>query len=465
MQLRPWYPFVDVLDAGHPPLVSWCLGLLFWLPVPRLMAFHLLSWAAAATLVSATFEIGRRHFGLGVGLSAALLTAVHPVVAAQALQLNLDLYVAAFTMLALLGAARGSPVLTGIGCVGATFSKLNGIFVLAPVTLWLVARWALEPKRAPRALFSALLPVGVTAALFAGYHAAKLRLTGHLFATAESADANLTFVASGGEYVERLKHAAHQVFGFNNPSLWALAVLVVAAALVGLRAIRSRSFGELWRGPGMGAGALLVLLFASQLGLWSLRRYPALVRYFMVVQPALYLVACAVLARALGRFTRIGLPLVAATLVLAFVAAWSPAYRRQLPARLAESLALPPAEIDTNHENSLDLVDQLETFRQAVARLDALAKAAPRAPTVAVAWPYDAYLADPEHGMTPRRYEVRGLRPSPEADFALVTSSRDSTRSPFNVAPRGYRTVEAFVRRRAWTVLLERDPLDPALAH
>jgi 4-amino-4-deoxy-L-arabinose transferase-like glycosyltransferase len=455
MHQAPWYPFVNASDSGHPPLVSWLLGLLWWLPFPRLMAFHLLAWAAVATLVSSTFEIGRRHFGTGVGVGAALLTGLHPVVVAQALQLNLDLFAAAFTLVALVGATRRSPTMTTIGCVGATFSKLNGIFALLPISLWLLNEWARQPKRTSNSFARAQSPVLLTILLFAAYHGAKRGLTGHWFVTPDAVEANLTFVSSAGEYLGRFDHAWRQVFSFNNPNRFVAYALALSLAVLVLRGNRAHASTST-----RAVVALLIALIVTQLALWSVRRYPSLVRYFIVLYPAFFLLTCAALATALGRFARAGLPAVLAPILLAFIAGWNPAYRRSLPPRLARSLSMPPTSVGTNHENSLDLIDQLDTFRQAVARLNLLVRTeAPDART-AVAWPYDHYLADPEHQITahPLALSPWASVSGTQAEFALLTSSGDSTRSPSRaVIPSGYQVESAFSRGRAWTVLLRRE--------
>jgi hypothetical protein len=290
----------------------------------------------------------------------------------------------------------------------------------------------------------------------------KLGATGHLFVTPESVGPNLTFVASTTEYASRMEHAWNQVFGFNNPNRFVAYVLLLAVLLAALRTPRSDSDREARVRPGSDVVVLLVGLFATQLGLWSLRRYPALMRYFIVVYPALYLVAFAVLARALERHARAGIAVVVAPLALAFVASWNPAYRRFFPAPLASALALPPNGVSTNHENSLDVIDQLETFRQAVAELDALASDAHDGATVAVAWPYDSYLSSPEHLMTSRLHVVMPWSTvstaTPRPRFALATSSRDSTRTPSTTStPLGYRQQAVFARGRAWTLLLQRE--------
>src|SRR5688572_9414900 len=82
-------PFVLDFDTGHPPLISYTLALLWRLPLGQVAAMHVLVWSAAALLVATVFVIGHRLVHWSVGLGAAVLTGLHPVVAAQALQLNL----------------------------------------------------------------------------------------------------------------------------------------------------------------------------------------------------------------------------------------------------------------------------------------------------------------------------------------------------------------------------------------
>jgi hypothetical protein len=239
---RPWFPFVTEHDTGHPPLISWLLGALWHLPMSRLLAMHLLGWMAAALLCAAVFDIGRRTKGLFFGLCLATLVGFHPVVQAQALQLNLDLFQVAFAWTAVAGMVAGRPWQVALALTATSLTKLNGPFSIPPLALWIGWRLLQEGSLGnARRVLAAVWPIAIPSGVFVLYHALKYRLTGHLLVSPEFQDDNLRFVGSVSEYFERLRHALGQLLGFHNPNLW---MLILTAILIVIFCVRLRVPGS-----------------------------------------------------------------------------------------------------------------------------------------------------------------------------------------------------------------------------
>jgi 4-amino-4-deoxy-L-arabinose transferase-like glycosyltransferase len=442
-----WFPFVRAVDTGHPPLVSWMLAWTWLLPVDRLVAMHFLAWMAAAGFVAAVFEVSRRTFGLPAAIFVAGLLFLHPVFAAQALQLNLDLFHAAFAWLAILAAVVGRVRLLAALLSLTALCKLNGLFTVAGFAVWALSVPALSRDWRARRVLSAFAPLAVPALVFAGYHALKLALVGHAFATPEFVDDNLRFVASPREHWGRLLHARDQIVGFQNPNLWvlrisfvAIAAAAAAVAVSGVRAVRaaagdwllppSAEKGDAFYRP-MSSGTALGLVLAVaavHVELWSTRSYLSLVRYFVLVYPALYLTLAAVVSllpprrRGLALLT-IGLPLSALFFVQSkptLAARWFPGHTR--------ALLFPPSRVQTNYENSLEIVDLFQVLRRTAAHLE---HTAPPALRLQAPWPFSVYLSDPRHGL------VREARASSSdaPEIIIETSSRHPRKEPSELAP------------------------------
>lgn len=418
---RPWFPFVTEHDTGHPPLISWLLGALWHLPMSRLLAMHLLGWMAAALLCAALFDIGRRTKGLFFGLCLATLVGFHPVVLAQALQLNLDLFQVAFAWTAVAGMVAGRPWQVALALTATSLTKLNGPFSIPPLALWIGWRLLQEGSLGnARRVLAAVWPIAIPSGVFVLYHALKYRLTGHLLVSPEFQDDNLRFVGTVSEYFGRLRHALGQLLGFHNPNLM---MLILTAILIVIFCVRLRGPGSVrtaWEQlqPGKSAHsdrrffrpllpqetlALSVLFASGHLLLWAVRRYFALVRYTMVIQPALALCLLMMAVLAFPQQWRRALWAVTVPMLLLFVLTSHPRRASFLPKAIAAQLAFPPTGIDTNHENNLELIDELDTARRALADIE---QRLPPRVTIETRWPFNFFFTDPSLGMVKTPYRV-----------------------------------------------------------
>ena len=207
-----YFPFVKALDTGHPPLAGWLLGGLWWLPLPKLWTMHLLCWAAASLFLSSIYRVGKQGWGWPVGLGAAVLSATNPVIFAQAQQFNLDIFLVAFSFLALAAAAEGKPRLLALACIGGVFSKLNGMFMFGPFLLVAFFGCLFSVKRKHFSYWvSAFWPMLLALGLFVIYHAIKWFTTGHLFDDGSFEGGNqLRLVGEWSDYIRHLHHSLHQ---------------------------------------------------------------------------------------------------------------------------------------------------------------------------------------------------------------------------------------------------------------
>ena len=467
---RPWFPFVAALDTGHPPLVSWLLAIVWLLPVDRLVAMHFVVWVAGAAFVAAVFEVTRLTLGVVAGIFVAGLLFLHPVFAAQALQLNLDLFHAAFAWVAILAAVVGRVRLLALSLSLAALCKLNGLFTVAGFGVWAFAALAASRDLRAGRVLSAFTPLGVAVAVFAGYHALKVWLVGHAFATPEFVDDNLRFVASVGDHWGRLLHARDQILGFRNPNLWVSRALFVAVAVAAAAMARpgkgaARAAVTDWFSPDLPAdetesfyrplskGAalgLVVVVSAVHVELWSTRSYLSLVRYFVLVYPALYLMLAAAVTLLAPRRSAmfllgVGLPLSALFFVQArptLVAGWFPDHRG--------ALLFPPSRVQSNYENSLELVELVGVLRRTAAHLE---HTAPPGLRLNAPWPFSVYLSDPRHGV------VREARAGSSADPDIIVeaSSLHPGKKPDELTPAPGFALEHMERAgRVWMAVFRR---------
>jgi hypothetical protein len=462
---HPALPFVATLDTGHPPLVSFVLSLLWLVPVPRLITMHFLVWVAAALLVAAVFDVGRRAFGTGAGCFAAALLFFHPVFAAQALELNLDLFHAAFAWVAILGMVKGNARLATVGATAAALSKLNGLFTVAGLFLWICGRLAISCEVRPRQMLRALVPVVIPTGVFAVYHAIKLSIVGHLFATPEFQDDNLSFVHGLGAYGRRLAHAFDQIAGFDNPNLWVVRAIIVALVTVLVARATKQLRLTAWRiapspaqkDPGFyrplapaSALAVVLVVAAVHVGLWSLRSYPSLVRYFLLVYPALYLTLAALVTLLPPRLATTALASLGFPLVALFALQARPTMVLRVFPEHARALLFPPSGVGTNYENSLELVDLMTVLRRTANDVE---RRTPAIDRVRAKWPFEAYLTDPRHGMvrTARRFS------SDDPELVVETSSAHPGRGARDIdPPPGFELDHVERVGRVWIALFAR---------
>jgi len=411
---RPWFPFVVEHDTGHPPLIAWTLGVLWHLPLPRVLTMHLLGWAAAALLCAALFDLGRRTLGFLEGLCLAALVGLHPLVLAQALQLNLDLFQVAFAWTAVAGAVAGRPWQVALALTASSMTKLNGPFAVPPMAVFLLWRlWRQGTWRELRRVAFSLWPVAVPTAVFLLYHALKWRLTGHFLVGPEFREENLGFVGGTLDYLIRLWHSLNQIFAFHN-SNFVLLIMIVGLLIVLLilrrdpqcaRALRRQlralpptaNFQHTFRQLSTAEALFLAWLTAlCHIGFWTLRQYFALVRHMLGAYPALALTLLVTACLAFPRQRRRVLgAVVLPVLALSFLTS-HPSHTSFLPPSLAEHFYFPPTGIATNHENNLELVDELAVARISLAEIEQHFGATA---TIETRWPFNFFFRDPSLGM------------------------------------------------------------------
>lgn len=463
-------PFVYEMDTGHPPLVAWLLAVLSWLPGATVGWMHALIWAAASLFLASVYALGRRAFGPGVGLAAAFTLALHPVVAGQSLQLNLDLFVAAFGLAGAAALASGRPVWLSVACVGATMAKLNGMMAMAPFMLW--AAWhcaQLRAWRRPLVFLRAAAPFVAPFAVFALYHLLKLRATGHLFDSGEfEGGEQIALVSSLGQYARNNWHSFYMTLRPHGNAAFAVGVVLLVAALAA-RCLFStptrRRIARIFERPADADAfwrplapveilAVLWLFYPTQVALQSIRSILTLMRYFMIVYPALHITLFGLVALLLARPLRRRLALAALALFLG-VFLWfkgHPERVEALPTPLAEAWINPPPGVVASGEESLFFVDRMELMRDAA---DYMSRRYPDA-LIDVGWPYVHYLSDPTHGMVeaPLRttsYAGRGASGRVEVDVLVRVGSTLAGETPVT-APRtrGFKTKKIFRDGPSW---------------
>ncbi len=477
--LRPLFPFVAEHDTGHPPLVSWLLAALWHLPLPRLLSMHLLAWAAAGLFCASVFDLTRRTLGLLPALCAAAIVGLHPVVLAQSLQLNLDLFQIAFAWTAVAAMVAGRPWLVAIALTAASMTKLNGPFAVPPVALWILLQLYREKRLFDiRRLVSALWPVAIPTLVFAIYHLLKYQFTGHFLVSPEFQDANLGSVRSMAEYLSRLWHLINQLCGFGNPNLLTAGIMF---ALLAVTLIRCRStafakqakvqlaavnqlpggFRSRQKRPACAAAFFqplcvqdaLILSWLMAIGhtlAWSFRQYMGLVRYMMVVYPALALSVVLLAVLAFPSRKRLALAVVMVPILTLTYLTTHSSRVRFLPKSIAERLFFPPTGIKTNHENSLELIDELDLARRGIADIER--RFGPTV-TVETRWPFQYFFKDPSFGMTKIPFQVV---PSNADVIFLPGCSVDGPESEVMKAPPGYAVSAIHRSGRVLDVTFER---------
>jgi hypothetical protein len=322
-------------------------------------------------------------------------------------------------------------------------------------------------------MVSAFAPLAVPVGVFAAYHAVKLAVVGHVFATAEFQDDNLTFVDDPAQYVARLSHAADQIFGFHNPNEWAVKLLrgvsVAALAVLVARKVQ-RSLvpaaplsGAIPFAPPLGEDAFyrplspsstltLVLVVAlTHVGLWSLRSYPSLVRYFLLVYPALYLALAAAIMVVASRLAPLLLAVLGLPLAVLFAVQARPTEAARWFPEHTRALLFPPTYVPTNYENSLELVDVMTALRRTANHVEGMRPVVAR---LGAKWPFEAYLTDPRHGI------VRAARVyAPGDPEVVVFTSVDERGRPADDVdlPAGFRLDRVERIGRVWTALAIRE--------
>lgn len=473
---RIWFPFIENADAGHPPLVSWMLAILWYLPADRIVLMHVLSSGAAALLGASVYAATRHTLGRGAGIIAAMLVLFNPVTVAQAAQLNLDLYMAAFVWLAVAGAALGKARLVMIGLTLTVMTKLNGAFVLVPFGLWMAGVVIARRKEiTPRFLLDAAVPFLVPIAVFAIYHAIKYQAVGHLFDSGEFEGGRQTaLVATWDDFVLRYEHSWRGATKWNGNAL-AMEFLKWLAILAGVAAIfqscvreKLRSYLSTPEREGDGAWqpmsvaqlvAFAWLLASTQLLMQSLRDVWTLVRYFIVCYPAMAISVVALAGLIGGRWRHAFVIAVTAPLLFGFMLRWHPANPERLTRWVRKNLLEKPPSAE-NYENTLQFADVYEMLRDAVKRIKKLGI---ERPWIEAIWPFHTVLSDPAHGIVEQTLDttasIDGAAIGKTAPDVILKFSTEAPREEPEIVipPPGYRVEKIFRKRGAWIVMLVRE--------
>ncbi|MDK2971795.1 MAG: Dolichyl-phosphate-mannose-protein mannosyltransferase [Candidatus Sumerlaeota bacterium] len=457
---HPWFPFLLERDTGHPPLVAWVLGVLGSLLPGRLLLLHLLSWGAGALFAASVAGVARRVAGSAGAVAAGALTLLHPVVFGQALQFNLDLYLAAFSWLGVWAAIEGRPRTLAVALTLAAFAKLNGGASLLPFVACAVWAWKQKGETAWRAWWPLWLPV----VLLLAYHVAKFLAVGHLFDSGEfEGGRQLALVVSPLEYARRLKHGAALTLQYNG-NLVALALLLAMGAAIGITPILRHSFAVWlaepvqphaaasmpWQ-PRTRRGALLLALgmAGTHLLLHAIRERLPLVRYFMVCYPAITLLLLAAGLHLVPRRPRAGMLAVCCLLVPLLLLKVHPILSAWMPGWTRERVQNPPTGVKTNYENSLEFVDVFALLPEVGSGLSGQHVQAP--------WPLYRYLYEKEFGIVESE-----LSPPPEGGengailvFSGTPRDRPDAGPESLVPPQGYERGAVWQRNRVWIAALE----------
>jgi len=433
-----YFPFITKLDPGHPPLVAWLLGSLWWLPIPKLWSMHLLCWAAASLFFTSIYQVGKQGWGWPVGLGAAVLSATNPVIFTQAQQLNLDIFLAAFSFLALSAAAEGKPRLLALACIGGVFSKLNGMFMLGPLLLVSFFGCIFSKKRKEFSYWiSAFWPMLLALFLFVVYHAIKLSVTGHLFDDGSFEGGNqLRLVSDCSDYLRHLYHSLHQTLvGDNSVNLigWfqsnlfnysivrgngnllvfvflGLTIVVTAIAML-IPCVRSHITiawfnntekpspdNYFWKKRGaVFILTLLWLMLIVQLTFQSLRLVWTLVRYFIICYPVLYITFFAFWSLYFPK-NKTWTLLAILPLLIFFLIKGHTQNNCFIPKVWEDRIIYPSPDTATNYENSPHLLSHLDATKRAI---QYIINHTPYKVDIKTVWPYTFYVKDPNYGMLP----------------------------------------------------------------
>ncbi|MDZ4774668.1 MAG: glycosyltransferase family 39 protein [Planctomycetota bacterium] len=128
------YPF-----SVQPPLVA--LFERFGASVDAtLVAFHILSFAAGAVILTAVFSVTRQAIGVGLAACATLAVATLPPFRALVAQVNMDIVLAAFTLLAFCAVNSRRPRTAVVWAACALLVKPTGVIVVVALAGMLVLR-------------------------------------------------------------------------------------------------------------------------------------------------------------------------------------------------------------------------------------------------------------------------------------------------------------------------------------
>lgn len=471
---HPWFPFREAWDTGHPPLISWSMAVLWKIGLPKLEVMHILLWMAWALLLASVFEIGRRSFDASVGFFAMMMMVFHPVVLGQSFQINLDLFVAAFGIWAIAGAATGSPVIVAVALTLGTMSKLSGMFILGPFMIYaFVSCLRNERWKDARYLWNAWWPLLAPLAVFAVYHAVKYLAVGHVFDDGKYEGGNqIGFVPSSWEYWIRIYHSWYMTFQENgNQFAFVISIgLLLGLAAAAIRSQEVRQKVKSWalfnadehsskdsasnapwhrKLDPLSLLALLWLTLIVQLLLQSIREVYSLIRYFIICYPAIYITLFGIIALLFSRWRWQVQTGAAFFMVAIFVIKWHPGHITYLQDRL-ESMRVPQKGVATSGEENLLFLRWFDLLHDAAEKLE---RYYPEGAEIIAPWPFIEYLMRPEFEITDVANTPSPEDRVPEAIFKFSAYHLGVEIEDVEI-PEGWYVERVFQDDRIWCILI-----------
>ncbi len=494
---KPWLPFVFEYDPGHPPLMSWLVGLLWQLPVPRIPAWHVLTWIFSSLFATCVIEATRLTFGWMAAIGAGLLSIFHPTVYAQAVTMNLDMYLAASMWLGVYATVRGKPVVLALACIGMAMFKLNGMSFIGIFLIWSYFRVLSTPSfRNWRGVLTAFWPPLTGLVVFAIYHLIKFYVTGHVFDTGEMEAGKQTQVISNpDQFVYRIYNNFKLMMNYNG-NWYVIGVLLPITFLFGtllcFEPFRNRISNEWSRKCNTGENSeeqnrfwapldgkslliLIWILFAISMLSQAVRLILTIERYFFIGNPTFYITFMAITCTMItGRAKVLSLILII-PLLYTFYLKWHPEHLKDKPEWLRERMMSFPDEVPNNYETTLEFTEYFRALERAVKDLN---RHLPEGGKVAGWWPLDMPSIKPEFGISEVEYDLvylytqpppeTRMMPDPSADAVVYFRYQDFYKDPrFELQDRfpGFRLYQSYRKSRVWVNLYYRDDVyEQALA-
>lgn len=411
------FPILTDWDVGHPTLFFFCVGFLMKLFGVGPLAGHLATWAFTAVLLVAMYGNGRVA-GLPRLLAASLAAAffTFPLLFASALQMSLDLPLAALMMAALWFWARqrwlGYFVAGSLACL----VKLYGFALVPALVLALLLSGSWRREGGMRSLFLQTARTLSPLLTFAAFLVIRYLVRGPGMTINWESGNKPVPIWEWEKFTDYLPFAFEQIYTASmlDRVLYATAILAVVAVVVEFLR-RARPLPR----PDDAQTRLLAACFAITLTL-SLMFFQSLslcARYNLPTAGALFL-ACGLLSwRLLPRF--VPHLLLHALLAGVFITCWHPSNADRLPAPLNHLLRRVPEPLGFRLENDLRFLDVIRVTSWAAEKIDENAKKDRRPAALSTNWPFHIALADPRFG-----YYRRGFTTHAANAWAQVEGSR-----------------------------------------
>lgn len=394
------FPILRNWDVGHPTLYYWLVALGFTIIGPIPLAGHLVCWAFAGLLAVGTWVSGRlMGLGRGAAAMAVLVLFCFPIMRSNLLLTNLDLALAALTVLAYAAWSVESRWLYIMAAAAAALTKIYGILVIVPPVLLVLAQCRRWPApgwgwRLATALGTAVAPLLVLGAFLAVRHAVR----GGGLTVGWTTGNQLVPFWMWSEFLPYIPRALAE--------LWRASLMeglvYTAVVLAPLAAwSRHRRGGAMLPaiGPGFDLFVLNGLLLLMLTGMF-VQLYSLSARYLMPGLPLLVLVPLVLAREILGAGPRGRIVWYAGAVALALLfSAWQhPDRGRRWPAML-HAISVRSAEPQGyRHEHDLRMRDIVRVVRWAAETIHADAASRGRAPEVVTCWPFTVAMSSREAG-------------------------------------------------------------------